>query len=112
MRPQAAEVLKLHRIGVVCVESRTADGQGATVGAGIKEVEPHIPVVLIHHRGVVPAQFEKYVDVVIDEPDFEATAQRLIEELRDTDFPFFVRWFDDWMRRSSGLNGVQSFYIC
>jgi hypothetical protein len=82
------------------------------VAAGIKEVEPHIPVVLIHHRGVVPPQFEKYVAVVIDESDFEGTAQRPIEELRDTDFPFFLRWFDDWMRRSSGSKEVQFFYIC
>ncbi|HZD30890.1 MAG TPA: hypothetical protein VE779_04435 [Candidatus Angelobacter sp.] len=60
----------------------------------------------------MPADFEQYVDVVIDKPDFAATAPWLIEELHETKDPFFVRWFVDWMSRPSQLQREASIPDC
>ena len=102
---EAPELLQSGRVDVVCIDSYLMSNGETGVASGIKSVKPHVPVVLIHDDGAIPERFREYVDVVIDEPDFDATARWLIEELCDCEFPFFVRWFDDWMRRSSEGTG-------
>jgi hypothetical protein len=52
------------------------------------------------------------VDVVIDEPDFEATAPWLIGELQDSADLFFVQWFVDWMSRPSQSKHAPSIPDC
>jgi len=58
-------------------------------------------------NGAIPGSFEGQLDAVIDEHDFDARAQWLIEELDGGQFPFFQQWFDDWKRRTSEALGIQ-----
>lgn len=101
---QALELLKSHRVDVVCIVPFEGDAHEPGIGHEIKNAQPDVPLVLIHGQGVVPVHFEEYIDIVIDEPDFEATAQWLIPTLQDTSNFFFVGWFVSWMRRPRELN--------
>jgi len=108
---RAVELLQWHRVDVACVTSQR-DVQARGLGRAIKRARPDVPVVLIHDRGEIPAHFEEYVDIVLDESDFEMTAQWLIEELQDAEGFFFVRWFVDWMRRPSERKTGEPFPTC
>jgi hypothetical protein len=82
---------------------------GSRLRANIKNLRPHVSLILICGNGIIPAAFQEDVDVVIDESDFTKKAQWLIGELQDVDFPFFVKWFEDWKRRvSASKNDQQS----
>ena len=108
---RAVELLQSHRVDVACVAPQS-DVQAQGLGRTIKSARPDVPVVLIHDRGEIPAHFEEYVDIVIDESDFETTAQWLIEELQDGEGLFFVRWFVEWMRRPSEPKTGEPFPAC
>ena len=109
---QAVELLDAHGASVVCVESHCANVGGNAIGSGVKRAQPRVPVILIQDKWAAPDKFEEYVDVVIEESDFEATAPWLIEELRDSSYPYFVPWFEHWKRRSSQVFTVQPLPVC
>lgn len=109
---RAVELLGTHRVDVVCIAAQGGDPHGRGLGSSIKSSRPDVPVVLIRDSGAMPTDFEQYVDVVIDEPDFKATARWLIEELQHTEDLFFVRWFVDWMSRPSQLKHQASIPDC
>lgn len=44
--------------------------------------------------------------------DFNKKAQWLIGELQDVDFPFFVKWFDDWKRRAFRSEKPPEINVC
>ena len=92
---RAVELLKAHRVDVVCVDSHSVDPGKPREFGNIKSVTPHIPLVLIHDDGAIPARLEQYADVVIDEPDPDSTTQRLIDVLEQAHFPFCVSRLDD-----------------
>ncbi len=96
---QAAEMLKSHPVDIVCVDSHSLNRVGSALGASIKSVKPHVPLVLICDKNVTPDTLGEHVDIVIDEPDFDTKGQWLLEELSDAYAPFFLRWLDEWLDR-------------
>jgi CheY-like chemotaxis protein len=104
---EAVETLKLLPVDVVLVDSRFLNAGTARAVANIKNLRPGVRVVLSSDSGVVPAVWQKLVDVVIHKADFARRGRWLLDELRDVHFPFFTEWFDDWKRRRSdlGING-------
>lgn len=108
---QAIELLQSCRVDVICINSSVGNAEPG-VAACLKNVQPHIPVVLIRDSGAIPDLLQEHVDVVVEEPDFGATAQWLIEKLRDADCVFFARWFADWMRRPCELRTDEPFHSC
>jgi hypothetical protein len=82
------------------------------IGRRIKSERPEVPVILINDVGETPAHFEEYADIVIDGRDFEATTKWLIEELKDSQSLFFVRWFVNWMRRPPEFKTEESYPVC
>ena len=101
---QAVDLLKAHRVDVVCVDSRFLHNGGTGIGANIKSTKPDVPIALIRDNGAIPARFEEQVDAVVDKSDFDTRARWLIEELHGVQFPFFLQWFDDWKHRASEPN--------
>ena len=108
---QAVNLLKSHPVDVVCVRSRFVDGGGNGV-ASLKSVKPDVPIVLIRDNGAIPARFLEQVDVVIEEPDFDARARWLLVELQDVQYPFFLRWLDDWKSRASEPRNDEPLRVC
>ena len=108
----AVELLESHRVDVVCIASQDGEVQQPVMGRSIKSVRPDVPVVLIRDQVAPPAHFEEYVDIVIDEAGFRATAQWLIQALQEAPNVFFVQWFANWMRRSCELTRGESCPIC
>src|SRR5271165_5539476 len=68
---QAIEVVQSHRVDVVCIDAQSAVNRGSGIGAFVKYLKPHVPVVLIADDGRIPGHFEEHVDIVIDRADFD-----------------------------------------
>jgi hypothetical protein len=98
---QAVGLLVSRRVNVVCVHAHSLRAGITPMGAKIKSLRPNIRFVLICEDGVVPASFLEYVDVIMDESDFNKRAKWLIDELLDVRCPVFVKWFNDWKRRTA-----------
>ena len=110
---QAIEVVQSHRVDVVCIDAQSAVNRGAGIGAFVRYLKSHVPVVLIADDGRIPGHFEEHVDIVIDRADFDLTGGRLVQELCRDHVPFFQRWFDEWAsRRTSKTGGDQTIYTC
>jgi DNA-binding NtrC family response regulator len=110
---QAIEVVQSHRVDVVCIDAQSAVNRGPGIGAFVKHLKPHVPVILIADDGRIPGHFEEHVDIVIDDADFDVTGGHLVRELYRSQIPFFWRWFDEWAsRRASKLGGEETIYTC
>jgi|SRR5271165_553191 hypothetical protein len=110
---QAIEVVQSHRVDVVCIDAQSAVNRGPGIGAFVKYLKPHVPVVLIADDGRIPGHFGGHVDIVIERADFDLTGGRLVQELCRDHVPFFQRWFDEWAsRRTSKTGGDQTIYTC
>ena len=112
---QAVNLLKSHPVDVVCVQSGFVDGGGNGwngVGTNLERVKPDVPIVLIRDNGAIPSSFEEQVDVVIEEADFDARARWLLVQLQDVQYPFFLRWLNDWKGRASEPRNDEPLRIC
>jgi len=110
---QAIEVVQSHRVDVVCIDAQSALNRGPGIGAFVKCLKPHVPVVLIADDGRIPGHFEEHVDMVIDRADFDITGRHLVRELYRNQVPFFWRWFDEWAsRRTSKPGSDETIYTC
>jgi len=110
---QAIEVVQSHRVDVVCIDAQSALNRGPGIGAFVKYLKPHVPVVLIADDGRIPGHFEEHVDIVIDGADFDITGGHLVAELYRNHVPFFWRWFDEWAsRRTSQPRSDETIYTC
>ena len=89
---QAAEFLKSHPVDIVCVDSHSLNSVGSALGASIKSVMPHVPLILICDKDTTPGTLGEHVDIVMDEPDFDTKGQWLLKELCNAYAPFFLRW--------------------
>lgn len=109
---QAVNLLRSNPVDVVCVRSGLADGGGNGVCANLKNVKPDVPIVLIRDDGAIPGRFHEQVDVVIEESSFDARVQWLIVKLQDVQYPFFLRWLDDWRCSASEPRNDEPFRVC
>ncbi len=109
---QAAEFLKSHPVDIVCVDSHSLNPVGSALGASIKSVKPHVPLILICDKDATPDTLGKHVDIVMDEPDFETKGQWLLQELCDAHAPFFLRWLDEWLDRELASKKDKPSRVC
>ena len=98
---RAVEVIKSHRVDVVCIDSEFVMNREPWLGAFMRRQVPFVPVVLIADDARVPGHFEKHVDIVIDRADFAISGRGLIRELLRGHVPFFHTWFEVWMNRAA-----------
>ena len=109
----AVELLRTQLVNVVCIDSRCmAEAESPAMGASLKSVVPHVPVVLVQTASTMPWHYEQQVAVVIDEAGFDAMGHWLIEELHELRFPLFVQWFEDWKRSRTQRSNEGSVHTC
>jgi CheY-like chemotaxis protein len=94
---EGLSALSTHEVDAI-VLGFEAWGTGAVVRR-MKEMKPHVPVLLIYPSssstlGRLPA-----ADAVVMKEEEAARLPGILEHLLNVRFPFFTRWFGNWKHR-------------
>ena len=80
-------------------------GHGAVVRR-MKDIKPHIPVLLVYKSAKIP-RFPP-ADAIVLKDDAPPRLPGILDNLLNVRFPFFTRWFGNWKYRDSGVKADDS----
>ncbi len=99
------------RQGLDLFASRPVDGvvldyempemNGDAVAAQMKEIKPHVPILLLSAHDRLPKSKLKAVDAFLLKGQPPAIFLWVVDDLVNVRFPFFYRWLGEWKRRKA-----------
>ena len=92
-------VLSSHPVDAVILGFE-AWGTGPVVRR-MKDIKPHVPIVLVYPSASIPLGRMPAADAVVIAEDEAARLPGILDHLLNVRFPFFSRWFGNWKHRDS-----------
>ncbi|MBZ5627568.1 MAG: response regulator [Acidobacteriia bacterium] len=94
-------VLRKNPVDAIIVDLEAAGMGRGTAVRRLKDIKPHVPVLLVHSAASIPPGRFPAADAVVLRNDAPARLLEVLDYLLNVRFPFFARWFGNWKHRDS-----------
>jgi CheY-like chemotaxis protein len=97
---ESFSVLRNHSVDAIIIDLEAPGMSSSTVVRRMKDIKPHIPVLLESPSVNLPLGRFPAADAVVLKDDSPARLVAVLDHLLNVRFPFFARWFGNWKQRA------------
>lgn len=91
-----------HPIDAVVLDYKMPGMNGDRVARQMRRVKPDVPILMLSGYCDLPLNELSCVDAFLSKGESWSTVVSAVDRLLNPQFPFFVRWLEDWKHQLSG----------
>lgn len=97
---EGLSVFNKNAVDAIIVDVQAPGPSAGTIVRRMKEIKPHVPVLLVRPSAKVPSGRIPTGDAVVLKNDAPVRVLEALDDLLNVRFPFFIRWFGNWKYRA------------